>query len=283
MKKLALIFIVIILIAGGGYFYIRFVVLKAKDFEPDYSKSKSVADLRPALIAKLQQLVKDASGGLYDLSVVKIDPHISDLSIDISGAVLTPDSANIKNLDKSHTLPDDVFKISLSSLHIDGIHIKDLLSKDHLSLKHILINAPIIEVYYQEKWYNKPLRLKNDSMTIYKRIMKKMKRISIDTIEVKNGTFTMHTGDKNNTTGFNKLSLNMKDVLIDSSTQFDTKRFLFAKQATLSAANFYGTTPDNGYYFKCASVNVSTAENKFTALNFELHPRLNQQQLKSHS
>ena len=283
MKKLLLIFIMIIIVISGAYFYIRFEVLKAKDFEPDYTKSKLVADLRPALIAKLQQLVKDASGGLYDLSIGKINPHIYELSIDISDAVLTPDSAIIKNLDKSHTLPDDVFKISLSSLHIDGIHINDLLSKGHLSLKHILIKAPVIEVYYQEKWYNKPLRAKNDSITIYKRIMRKMKSISINSIEVKNGRFTMHAGDKNNTTTFNKLSINLKDVLLDSSPQFDTKRFLFARQATLSAKNIYGRTPDNLYYFKCASVNISTAENKVSAVNFELHPQLNQQQLKSHS
>jgi hypothetical protein len=283
MKKLSLIFIISIIVATGTYFYIRFVVLKAKDFKPDYSKSKSVADLRPALIAKLQQLVKDASGGLYKLSIGKIDPHVSDLSIDISDAVLTPDSAMVKNLDKFQKLPGNVFKISLSSLHIDGIQIKDLLSKDHLSFKHIFINAPGIEVYYQEKRYNKQLHVNNDPITIYKRIMRKMKSISINTIEVKNGTFIMHTGDKNNTTRFNNLSVIMKDVLIDSSTQFDTKRFLFARQAMLSAKNFYGRTPDNLYYFKCASVNVSTAQSKIDVLDFELHTQLNQQQLKSHS
>lgn len=283
MKRLLFIFIFVVFIIIGAYFYIRFVVLKAKDFKPDYSKSKSVADLRPALIAKLQQLVKDASGGLYNLSIGKIDPHISDLSIDITDAVLTPDSAVIKNLDKSHTLPDDLFQIALSSLHVDGIHMKDLLSKDHLSLKHILINAPVITVYYQEKWYNKGLRKKNDSISVYKRIMKKMKSISIDTIEVKNGTFAMQSNDKNNTTRFNNLSVAMKDVLIDSSTQFDTKRFLFAKEATVSAQNFYGRTPDNFYFFRCASVNISTADDKLAVHNFELRPLLNQKQLKSDS
>lgn len=282
MKKLSIVFTIIIIIVIGAYLYIRFVVLKAKDFEPDYSKSKSVVDLRPALIAKLQQLVKDASAGLYDLSIGKIDPHISDLSIDITHAVLIPDSAIIKRLNKSHLLPDNVFKISLSSLHIDGIHINDLLSKDHLSLQHILINSPVIEVYYREKWYNKPLHISDDSITVYKRNMKKMKSISINTIEVKNGTFTMHAGENNMIT-CNKLSMLMKDALIDSSTQFDTKRFLFARQLMLSAENFYGRITGNRYYFKSASINISTAANKVTALNFELHPGLNQQQLYRHS
>jgi len=282
MKKVYLFLIAIIIVVGGAYFYIRFVFLKSKDFKPDYSKSISVADLRPAVIAKLQQLVKDASGGLYRLSIDKIDPHISTSSIDISDAVLTPDSEMVKNFDSLHMLPDDVFKISFSSLHIDGIGLNDLVSKDYLSLRHILINAPVIEVYHKEKPYNKALRNKNDSITVYKRIMKKMKRISIDTIEVVNGTFISHIGANNKINKLKEVSVIMSDILIDSSTEYDTKRFLFAKQAKLSTKNFYSRTPDSLYYFKCATINISTAENKITALNCELHPRFNKKQFESH-
>ncbi|HUZ61167.1 MAG TPA: hypothetical protein VMU83_20495 [Hanamia sp.] len=283
MKKLFLIFIIIIIIASGAYFYIRFVFLKAKDFKPDYSKSKSITDLRPAIIAKLQQLVKDGSNGLYHLSIGKIDLHISGSSIDITNAVLAPDTAVVKNLDMSHTLPGDVFKISFSSLYIGGIRINDLLSKDHISLKHLLINAPVIEVYHQEKSYTKQDPLKIDTTTIYQKIMKKMKRISIDTFEVVNGTLISYSGARKSMINkLNQVSVLMNDVLIDSSTQNDTKRFLFAKQATLSAKNFYGRTPDSQYYFKCASINISTAENKLIAMDFELHPRFNKQQFESH-
>jgi hypothetical protein len=283
VKKLFFIFLLIIIIVSGGYFYIRFVFLKAKDFKPDYSKSKSIADLRPAIIAKLQQLVKDGSGGLYHLSIVKIDPHISQLSIDISGAVLTPDSAIIKNLNKPNRLPDNLFKISVSSLRIDGLDINDLLSKDHLSLKHILIHAPVIEVYHQKKSHTGHFPLKIDTSMIYQKMMKKMKRISIDTVEVANGTLIDYAGARKNIMNkVNEVFVLMKDVLIDSSTQYDAKRFFFAKQATLSAKNFYGRSSDSSYYFNCASITISTAENKLVALGFEVHPRFSKRQSESH-
>lgn len=283
MKKLFFIFLLIIIIVSGGYFYIRFVFLKAKDFKPDYSKSKSIADLRPAIIAKLQQLVKDGSGGLYHLSIGKIDPHISQLSIDISGAVLTPDSAIIKNLNKPNRLPDNLFKISVSSLRIDGLDINDLLSKDHLSLKHILIHAPVIEVYHQKKSHTGHFPLKIDTSMIYQKMMKKMKRISIDTVEVANGTLIDYAGARKNIMNkVNEVFVLMKDVLIDSSTQYDAKRFFFAKQATLSAKNFYGRSSDSSYYFNCASITISTAENKLVALGFEVHPRFSKRQSESH-
>ena len=191
--------------------------------------------MRPAIIAKLQQLVKDGSGGLYYLSIGKMDLHILASSIDITNAVLTPDSERIKDLNKAHALPDDIFKISFSSLHIDGVGINDVLSKDHLLLKRILITGPVIEVYHKEKGYNKELRIKNDTATLYKKIMKKMKSISIDTIEVLDGAFISHLFSKKyQTNKLNDVSIIMNDVLIDSSTQYDTKRFLFAKQANLS-------------------------------------------------
>lgn len=283
MKKIFLIFTVIFLIISGGYIYIWFVVLKAKDFKPDYSKSKSIIDMRPALIAKLQQLVKDGSGGLYYLSIGKIDPHVTASSVDIINAELIPDSARIKSIDHSHKLPDDIFRISFSSLHIDGIGINDILSKSHLSLKLISIISPVIEVYHTERWYNKALRKKNDSLTLYKKIMNKMKSISIDTVTIRNGRFISHLSSKRKQVNkLNDVSIIMNHVLIDSSTQCDTKRFLFAREAYLSTKNFTGHTPDNLYYFKCNSVTISTVQNNVTALNIQLHPRFNKQEFESH-
>lgn len=283
MKKKYVIFIAIIIVVSGAYFYIRFGLLKAKDFKPDNSKSKSILDMRPAIIAKLQQLVKDGSDGLYYLSIGKIDPHVLASSIDITDAVLIPDSAIIKELDKVHALPDDIFKISFSLLHLDGVGLNDVLSKDHLSLKSILVKKPFIEVYHKERWYNKELRKKTDSLTLYKKIMKKIKSISVDSIEMSDCTFISHLFSKKyQTNKLNDVSINMKDVLIDSSTQYDTKLFMFAKKADLSAKNLYGRTPDSLYYFKCRSIDISTAENNLTILNIELHPRGSRQQFESH-
>src|SRR5438552_2540906 len=98
MKKIYFISVAVIAIIIGVYLYVRFSVLKTKDFKPDSSKAKSVLDLRPSIIAKLQQLVKDGSGGLYHLSIEEIEPHIFKSTLDIMNATLSPDSAGIKNL-----------------------------------------------------------------------------------------------------------------------------------------------------------------------------------------
>ena len=59
MSRIRIAIIVLIILSISAYLYVRYSVLKAKDFKPDNSKAATPLDLRPSLIAKLQQLVKD--------------------------------------------------------------------------------------------------------------------------------------------------------------------------------------------------------------------------------
>ena len=179
MKRIYIIGIAVIILGIGGYLYIRFSLLKTKDFKPVDSKANSVLDLRPAIIAKLQQLVKDGSDGLYKLSIEKINPDVLTSVLDMANVTIVPDTAVIKKSDSSQTLADDVFKISFSSLHLEGIDINDLLSGDHVSLKEVSIHDPIIEVYHQKRWYNKSKRIEDHSITLYKKIMKKIRAFQL--------------------------------------------------------------------------------------------------------
>ncbi len=282
MKKLYLIIITILIVLSGVYLYVRFHTLKAKDYKPDDSKSTSVVDIKPAIIAKLQQLVKDGSGGLYHLSLDSLDIHLLSSSADISNASLILDSSQLNGLDSAHKLPDDLFKISFSTLHIDGIELSNFTSKDNFSVGKISITNPVIKIFHKEKWYNKGIRKMNDTLTLYQKIMKKARSISIDTIEVINGTLISYeSGKSNEPNTFKNISIKINNVLIDSSTQYDTKRFFFAKQAFFSTKNYYGRTADSLYFYKCRYINISAAEHSMVAKDIELVPRYSRQTFES--
>ncbi|HEV8083328.1 MAG TPA: hypothetical protein VGP55_09015 [Chitinophagaceae bacterium] len=100
MKKSYLIISAIVVVIIVGYLYLRFSVLKNRDFKPDHSKAKSIIDLRPALIAKLKQVVRDASAGLYKLDVDNINVALSNTRITLTHVSLLPDSNVITTLEK---------------------------------------------------------------------------------------------------------------------------------------------------------------------------------------
>ncbi|MEO7292635.1 MAG: hypothetical protein ABIW34_06005, partial [Ginsengibacter sp.] len=262
--------------------YLRFGYLKTKDFKPDTSKEKNVIDLRPSIIAKLQQLVKDGSNGLYNLSVEKLDPNLLSSKLDISNASLNIDTAAMHHLDSLHLLPDDIFTFHLSTVHVDGIGIDDLLSKNRIEITGINITDPVINVFHANRTYNADDCKRNDTLSLYQKLKGQMKKISIGKINIENGTFINYDlAKKNKTTKFKDVSVVVNDVLIDSTTEHDRSRFLFTKHATLSTKNYRIPTADNMYFFSAGNISISADQHTVTAMNVELKPRYNRQEFEN--
>ena len=281
-KKLVIIGAILFLLIVGGYLYIRFGYLKAKDFKPDTSKQKSIIDLRPAIIAKLQQLVKDGSNGLYILSIEKTEPHVLSSKLDVLNASIRIDTAAMLHLDSLKLLPDDIFTFHFSTVHVDGIGIDDLLSKDRIEIKGINITNPVINVFHAKRLYNADERKSNDTLSLYQKLKGQMKKIAIGKIDVVHGTFINHDmAKKNKSTKFNDVSILVNDVLINSSTQHDKSRFLFATHVTLSTKNYSVPTSDSLYFFKAGDISISAEQHTITALNVELKPRYNRQKFEN--
>ena len=83
---------------------------------------------------------------------------------------------------------------------------------------------------------------------------------------------------KNKINRFDNVNIHLKNLLVDSSTQYDKSRFVFAKEASISIPNYLIRTSDSVYFFKCSSVNISAAKRTLSAKDIELIPRRNKQQ-----
>jgi hypothetical protein len=281
-RKIAIILTTVFFIIVGGYLYLRFGYLKTKDFKPDTSKEKNLIDLRPVLIAKLKQLVKDGSNGLYILSAEKLDPHLLSSKLDISGASITIDTASMHHLDSLQLLPDDIFTFHFSTVHIDGIGIDDLLNKNRIEITGINITDPVINVFHAKRTYNADARKSTDTISLYQKLKGQMKRIAIGKINIENGTFINHDQTKKNKiTKFKDVSVLVNDLLIDSTTEHDNSRFVFAKHATLSTKNYSIPTADNMYFFSAGNISISADQHTVTAMNVELKPRYNRQEFEN--
>jgi hypothetical protein len=61
--------------------------------------------------------------------------------------------------------------------------------------------------------------------------MNQMKHIGIEKVIVHDGTLISHNVRKNKTTKLNDIYANLSHIQIDSTTQFDKNRFMYAKDA----------------------------------------------------
>ena len=272
---------VILLIACAGFLYFKKDVLKTTDFKPDNSKATSILDLRPSIIAKLQQVVKDASGGLYILSIDKLEPDVLASKLDVIDGTISVDTTAMQQLDKLKMLPDDVFHIKFHSLHIDGIGIEDLLHKKNIDVTGAFLNEPVIHIYHKARSYNKEEHKKNDSLTLYQRLTGQMKKIAITAINITHGTLIIHDVEQpKRITKFNDITIRMNEVLIDSSTQYDASRLLFAKHAVLETCDYSFPTPDSLYYVKLGKISLTGEKHELTVLNAQLQHRGSRQEFE---
>lgn len=279
------------IIICGGFFYLRYGVLKTNDVKPVNSnasqtdtrseKKSSILDLRPAIIAKIQQLVKEGSDGLYNLSIQKIDPDLLSAKLDVINGSITVDTAAMQRLDASKKLPDDIFQLNFHLLHIDGIGINDMLDKKNIDIRGARLEDPVIHIYHKTRLYNKQTNKKNDSLTLYQRLTGELKKIMIGSITIKHGTLVIHDGEqKNRPTKFNDITVKMNDILIDASTQYDNKRFLFAKHATIETNNYSFTTPHGLYSIKLGKLSLVSETHRVTITNAELQPNGSRQEFQ---
>lgn len=65
----------------------------------------------------------------------------------------------------------------------------------------------------------------------------------------------------------------MEDLLIDSSTQFDTDRFFFAKRALISLKKYTYNTPDSLYRFAVNDIDIKTNSRTMSLKQVSFQPR----------
>lgn len=263
MKKAIIITLsVIAVLIIGAFFYLK--VRKSKDFEP-------------LIKARLQQLVKDASDSLYILNIGKIEIDVVGSEAKVLNAELLIDSGRLNQLQAAGAAPQDIFKVSLSSLNINGLNVGDLLDKKNIDLNVLDIKNPTIEIYHLAD--NRDTVIK-DTTTLYARIQQSLGHFSLKDLTISNINFIHHNlaEEKEKLTTFKDVSMRFSDIEIDSVTQYDTTRFLYAKQANIYVPGYTYRTPDSMYFLKADTLTLHAAQKSIDVTGLSLEPRYSKQE-----
>lgn len=286
-KRLLIIVLVIGAIVVGGYLFIRFSLQRAivKDngitgkIQPPLAAAEnvkaSVVDLGPLFIKRLQQLVKNSSNGLYDLSVGDIKVDLLASTVSLQNVAVRPNEEDLKSIKKSGQLPDNIFNISFKSLLIEGINLDDAVNTKKMNFKLVKLVDPVINIYR-----NKPGNSRKTNEAFSQRFLQQMESLDIKKIIVENGNIITHASGKQETNHFNKVQVNMVDVVLDSNTVNDKKRFLFAKTATLTFHNYTAPVKGGLYTFKIADATVKFPQEQILLYNLSFNSPLSKKEFE---
>ncbi|MBC8035185.1 MAG: hypothetical protein H7Y03_13630 [Chitinophagaceae bacterium] len=258
MKKFLVIFLILGILVAGGLFYLK--QRKLRDFEPEIKQ-------------RLARLVHDASKGLYKLEMERLEIDLLKSKLTLVKAHLVPDSAMYASLEKQEKAPNDLFDIYLDKLVIGDIDIASLATNKNISLNRLFIDSPDVKVWHKKQSYN----IKDDSSkTLYEQISKDIDKIKIDTILLRNVVFTYYNRKKNDKkTRFENVNIVFTGMLVDSTTQFDQNRFLFAEDCRISLKDYSIKTGNNLYLFSAGDLQIRTRDKAMDIKDISLKPQFN--------
>jgi hypothetical protein len=287
MKKLYILFLITAALLIGGYLFVRFYlqadIRKSRNKLGDTVSTSpgnpdSTVDLRPLFIAKIQQVVKEGSKGLYNITIDSMEVDMLQSQVILQNVNVTHNPKVLKLLDSLKQAPGDVFKLSFDTLKINGVNLDDVITRKTIDFREVNVVGPIIEVYHSKRPYN---RKTVDTVTLFERIMKDMTKIAIGKVLIQRGVFISHNLEKKSKANeLNDVEIRFDNILIDSSTEHAKDRFLFARKASLSVKNYALKTKDDVYEFKIGAMTVYAPQKNMIIKDLTLNSLYNKQEFQ---
>ncbi|SHF64314.1 AsmA family protein [Pedobacter caeni] len=209
---------------------------------------------KPILSEKIQNGISDGSYGLYRLNFKDIHLNLLTGTASIDEAELNPDTAVFFKLKKLGTAPAHVFQVKVKKLQINHIGLLNAYFRKKINISSIVLDQPSINMVHYT------IRKRKDSLkpdvSLFQLISKKVKSIRVNAIRIVNADFDYINGETSKPLNrIKNLNLNVKDLLIDSLSQFDTTRFYYTKDIGFELTGYQ--SKDKMYQIKADTISGS--------------------------
>ncbi|MES2651586.1 MAG: hypothetical protein V4663_07595 [Bacteroidota bacterium] len=224
---------------------------------------------KPILTEKIKEGVYTASDRLYKIDFKDIHLNLVTGSVVLDSLKLTPDTNVFKLLIAKKKAPSHLFRVRVAYLKLSRIKILTAYFDKKINLNSIILTKPSIDMVY----YKVPKRVDTlkDEQTLYQQISKSLKSIRVGSIKVVDADFDYYNGLKK-LNAVKNLTINVKDILIDSLAQYDTTRVLHSKNIGFELNGYQSVTKDKMYTLKIDSVSGSINSKTLKIKGFKLIP-----------
>ncbi|GAB1462252.1 AsmA family protein [Pedobacter sp.] len=227
------------------------------------------AKWKPTLTTKIKEGVNSASNGLYKIDFQDIHLNLLTGTAILDNIILLPDTNVFRQLKEAKQAPTHLFRIKVAHLKISRVGVFNAYFNKKVSLNAIVLDRPSIDMVYH-KVAKKRDTIK-DERTLYQQISNSLKSIAVKQIKVIDADFDYYNG-KQKLNAVKHLSINVKDVLIDSAAQFDTTRVFHSKNIGFELIGYQSETKDKMYTLKLDTLRGSITGRDLEIRGFKMEP-----------
>lgn len=235
---------------------------------------------KPIVEDHLYKLVESSTDGLYKLTYEDLDFQIFLGNAKVDEVRLVPDSNVYQRLVKEEKAPDNLYKVSLKELSIEGLKWREILKKKKLSIKGISLVRPDVELTNTYHAYNDTIP-DEPTKSLYDKIKHLLSSIYIERIDTDKFNFKYVKVDSIETseTTVQNINVHIQELLLDESSDTDTSRLYFAKGLEVKITDFEYPISDSLYNLKFNSLGMNTHEKTLLIEEFSMKPAVDRQEI----
>ena len=228
------------------------------------------AKWKPLLTEKIKDGVYNGSQKLYTINFKDIRLNLITGSAVLDSVTLTPDTTVFNQLKELKLAPANLFQIKLARLQLSRIGVLTAYFKKQVVMNSIVLEQPSINMIH----YNvKKIDSAADDKSLYDQISKTLKSIRVKAIKIVDADFDYINGATSKPLNSIKhLNINIKDLLIDSLSKFDTTRFYYTKDIGFELTGYKSTGKDKMYTMKIDTVAGSVKDKSIRVKGLQMIP-----------
>jgi hypothetical protein len=209
------------------------------------------AKWKPIVTTKIKEGIYNGSNHLYRIDFKDIHLNLISGNIVLDSIQLTPDTNVFNQLKTIKKAPTHLFRIKLAHLKLSRVGILTAYFKKKIKINSIVLDHPSIDMIYHK--VPKQKDTVQIEQTLYQQISKAIKAIRVGRISIIDADFDYYNGQKK-LNAVKHLTVNVKDVLVDSLSQNDTSRVFHAKDIGFELSGYKSVSKDKMYTLQVDTV-----------------------------
>ena len=255
-----IIFLVIIGLGYGGWSLYKYQIIKGKVKNAVFEKTNGMYTIR------YDNMTLDEVGGYLSVTNLRI----------------IPDTAKFRAMTEQGTNPPLMVSISVPELKVAGVKTPEALINKNITGRKLQVSNATVVVYYATR--HKDSSASNEAEPLYRQLLGNMNSIQADSVEVNNVDLSfidIRTGRKS--IGASNISVQLRDVVIDSLHANDSSRFYFSRAVHISGKEGLLKSPDGVYFYRFKNFDFDKEGGIFSVEHLSVDPQLSEEKFAAYA
>ena len=231
---------------------------------------------------KIKSAVFEKTNGLYTIRYDNMDLDEVGGYLHVTNLRIIPDTAKYREMVANKKNPPLVLELTIPELTIAGVKTPQAMLNKKISGRRLLIENATVHFYYSKAHPDTSEGSVKQEM--YQQLLGDLKEIQADTVDVSHValSFTDIRTLKTNVEA-SDISVQLRDVLIDSLHSNDSARFFFSRQVAVNGGKGVVKNKLGTYFYHFDNFSFTNQDGLFAIKSIRIEPQLSEEKFAAFS